>query len=88
MGLASQKSIGFIIDELITVSQKCFHAQDDIMDETLSTEARLAAAVRAQKMNAIRNALIREIDEFFGQGHMSPTTKTYYTYFKDDKKDV
>jgi hypothetical protein len=36
-------------------------------------------------MNALRNALIREIDEFFGQGELSPTTKTYYTYFKDKK---
>ncbi len=83
MGAYKEKSIGFIIDELMTVSQKCFNAQDDIMDESLSTEQRLDAAIKAQKMNALRNALIREIDEFFGQGHLSPTTKTYYTYFKD-----
>ncbi len=86
MGVAKEKSIGFIIDELITVSQKCFHAQDDIMDESLSTEKRLEAAVRAQKMNAMRNTLIREIDEFLGQGHLSPTTKTYHTYFENNKK--
>lgn len=85
MGTAKEKSIGFIIDELMTVSQKCFHAQDDIMNESLSEHDRLQAAVRAQKMNATRNALIREIDEFFGQGHLSPTTKTYYTYFQDKK---
>jgi hypothetical protein len=84
MGQFKEKSIGFILDELITVSQKCFHSQDDIMDESLSEHDRLEAAIRAQKMNAIRNGLIREIDEFFGQGHLSPTTKTYYTYF--DKK--
>lgn len=85
MGALKQKSIGFIIDELMTVSQKCFHAQDDIMNESLSEHERLEAAIRAQKMNALRNGLIREIDEFFGQGHLSPTTKTYYTYFKDNK---
>lgn len=85
MGTAKEKSIGFIIDELMTVSQKCFHAQDDIMDESLSVERRLEAAIKAQKMNAQRNLLIREIDEFFGQGHLSPTTKTYYTYFEDKK---
>jgi len=37
-------------------------------------------------MNARRNTLIRKIDELLGQGELSPTSKTYYTYF-ENKKD-
>ncbi len=79
-----EKTTAFLIDELITTSQKCWYAQEDIMDESLSEEKRLQGAIRAQKMNARRNELIRKIDETLGQGHLSPTAKTYYTYFKSE----
>ena len=76
------KSVGFLIDELITTDLKCWFAQEDIMNEKLSTEERLEAAIRAQNMNGRRNGLIRAIDAKLGEGHLSPTAKTYYTYNK------
>ena len=78
----SKKSIGYLIDVLITTDMKCWFAQEDIMDESLSTEKRLQAAIRAQEMNNRRNQLIAAIDSELGQGHLSPTSKSYHTYFE------
>lgn len=72
----TKKSTGTLIDELITVSSKCWHAQDDIMDMTLSAERRLAAAVTAQTANAQRTKLIRAIDERL-DGGSAQLAKTY-----------
>ena len=77
------KSIGFLIDELFTTNMKCWFAQEDIMNEELSESTRLKSAIRTQQMNARRNTLIRKIDELLGQGELSPTSKTYYTYFEN-----
>lgn len=85
MSDASQKSIGYIIDELITTDMKCWFAQEDIMNESLTTEQRLNAAIRAQQMNDRRNQLIKAIDVTLGQGHLSPTSKSYHTYFENKK---
>ena len=85
MGIET-KSLAFMIDQLITVSHRCWDAQNLIMDETLSEHDRLQAAIRAQVQNAIRSQLMKAIDiaannaEFTMGGE-----KTYYTYF--DKKD-
>lgn len=76
------KSTGFLIDELITTSMKCWWAQEDIMNQELSESERLQAAERAQNLNNRRNQLIRAIDETLGQEHLSPTTKSYHTYFE------
>lgn len=76
------KSVGFMIDELCTTSQKCWWAQESLLDKNLSEKDRLLAAERAQALNDRRNQLIRAIDESLGQGHLSPTTKTYHTYFE------
>ena len=81
----SKKSIGYLIDELITTDMKCWFAQEDIMDESLSTEKRLQAAIRAQEMNNRRNQLIAAIDSELGQGHLSPTSKSYHTYFENNE---
>ena len=78
----SKKSIGYLIDELITTDMKCWFAQEDIMNESLSTEKRLQSAIRAQEMNNRRNQLIAAIDSELGQGHLSPTSKSYHTYFE------
>lgn len=80
----SEKSVAFLIDELITTSMKCWHAQEVIMDESLTETQRLDGAIRAQQMNARRNALMRAIDERLGEGDRSVTEKTY-TYFEDKK---
>lgn len=85
MSTASEKSIGFLIDELITTDLKCWFAQEDIMDESLSEHDRLQAAIRAQHMNDRRNQLIRAIDEKLGEGNLSPTSKSYHTYFEKKK---
>ncbi len=79
-----EKSIAELIDSLCTVSQKCFKAQDDIMDKTLSDEKRLDAAIRAQKMNSLRTQLMIAINESLGHGS-TLTEKTYHTYLEKEK---
>lgn len=79
------KSIGEIIDALITASMRCWFAQEKIMDQSLSDKERLDAAIRAQQQNAIRSELIRAINTESGQETLTMgTQKTYYSYF--DKK--
>lgn len=70
------KSIGILIDELITTSMKCWDAQDDVNYHE-DPELVADAAKKAQEMNARRNQLIRAIDERLGEGNASPTAKTY-----------
>ena len=72
----STKSIGFLIDELITTSMKCWAAQEEICAGG-TNEKIAAAAVRAQDLNARRNSLIRAIDRRLGDGELSVTEKTY-----------
>lgn len=72
----SKKSVGFLIDELITTDIKCWFAQETIKNG--KTDAEIAQAGKlAQDLNARRNALIRAIDERFGEADISPTSKTY-----------
>ena len=77
------KTIGELIDSMITTDLRCWMAQEDIMNESLSTEVRLKAAIRAQEQNAKRSQLIAAINEMMGQEGFT-ATKTY-TYFKDEK---
>lgn len=79
----AEKSIGFLIDELITTDLKCWFAQEDITNKNLSESDRLKAAEKAQELNNRRNLLIRAIDERAKDENMSPTTKTYHTYFEN-----
>ncbi len=58
-----EKTMGELIDQLITTNIRCWFAQEDIMNMDLSDECRLKAAVLAQQSNARRTALIRAIDE-------------------------
>ena len=81
MGI-EMKSIGMIFDEFLTVSQKLYHVQEDLMDTTKSTEERLEIALKIQGLNSKRNQLIRAIDTFFGQADMSFTDKTYTKHYK------
>ena len=71
-----KKSIGILIDELITTNLKCWFAQEVVMNSDDETELATAAR-RAQLMNARRNVLIRAIDKRLGEGDISPTDKTY-----------
>lgn len=82
MGIES-KTLGFLIDELITTDIKCFMAQDALMDTTLTDEQRLQAAIKTQETNSRRNQLIRAIDEIVGQAGYSVTSKTYTKHYNE-----
>lgn len=72
-----QLSIGELIDRLITTSQKCWHAQDKIMDPNLSDEEIVKYAKLAQLTNVDRAKLVREIDNYFGQAREIDSIKSY-----------
>lgn len=70
-----QKSIGTLIDELCTTSQKLFQLQDKII---ASPDVDVPAMTRnLMSLNARRSALVRAIDERLGEGEISQTSKTY-----------
>lgn len=71
----SRKSIATLIDELATVSQKCWHSQELINDSD-ATKA-LKAARAAQEMNKRRCDLMRAIDERLDKEHVTVSEKTY-----------
>lgn len=81
MGIET-KTLGFLIDELITTDLKCWFAQEDLMNPALSDEEKLKAAIKTQETNSRRNQLIRAIDELTGHGNFSVTTKTYTKRFE------
>jgi hypothetical protein len=76
MGDITQKTVGTLIDELITTDLKCWFAQEDVMKETDPIKI-AAAAKKAQETNARRNALIRAIDERLGESGNTQLGKTY-----------
>jgi len=71
------KSVGILIDELITTDIKCWYAQEEVMKNSHRPVVQGAAAMKAQQLNARRNQLIRAIDESLGQADISPTDKSY-----------
>ena len=80
MSNIKEKTMGQLIDELITTSMRCWWAQEKIMDKSLSDKERLQAAVKAQQQNAKRTELIRAIDAHDNNTEFSNTTKTYHSY--------
>jgi len=72
----TEKSTGFLIDELITVSQKLWHLQDTMVEAPTDSE-RARAAEKVQILNVRRNALINAIDMRFGESANPSTIKTY-----------
>lgn len=81
MGIET-KTLGFLIDELITTDIKCFMAQDALMNTELTEQERLLAAIKTQETNARRNQLIKAIDTLMGQGANSVTDKTYAKHYE------
>ncbi len=71
----TRKSTATLIDELISTSMKCWHAQEAIMKEIDSDKVAKAAKM-AQITNARRNELIRAIDARLGETN-TPLEKTY-----------
>jgi len=72
----TRKSIAMMIDELSIVNIRCWYAQEKLMNESLSAEERLDAAILAQKSNAKRSALVSAIDQALS-GEVSNLGKTY-----------
>lgn len=73
-----------LFDEFCTNQIRCWFAQEDIYNKSLSDSERLAAAIRAQETNAKRTELIRILDKRLNSPGVTNTTKTYHTYL--DKK--
>jgi hypothetical protein len=69
------KTLGVLIDELMTTNMKMFKIQDEL--PLKSDETAGALAKKLQSMNKRRNELIAAIDRKFGDGKDSPTEKTY-----------
>lgn len=63
--------------ELYGMLRLCWDAQDKIMEGDVSSIETVRAARLAQTSNAERNALIRKLDEKFGDKERSPLEKTY-----------
>ncbi len=72
----SKKSLGALIDELITADIRCWFAQETVKNG--ETDEEVAEAGRsAQTFNTRRNDLIRAINERVGEADFSPSQKTY-----------
>lgn len=80
-----EKTAGQLIDELISTDLRCWFAQEDLMNESLTETQRLNSAIRAQQQNSKRTELIRAIDSIISGTEFSNVTKTYHTYIKEDK---
>ena len=80
MGIET-KTLGMIIDELITTDLKCFMQQEIIISEKDNDKVATASR-KAQELNGRRNLLIKAIDDLNGGSEFSHTSKTYV----EDKK--
>lgn len=71
------KTIGELVDQLITASLGCWHAQDKITDPVSTNEQIAQASLRAQKLNKRRCELVAAIDRRLGENFDPTTDKTY-----------
>jgi hypothetical protein len=81
------KTTAQLLDEFVTNQLRCWFAQEDIMNESLPTEKRLDAAIRAQQTNAKRTELIRILDKRLNSPGVTNTTKTYHTYLENSDEN-
>jgi len=72
----TQRTIAELIDQLITTNLRCWTAQDQVRTAP-TVEERAEAGAVAQTTNALRNQLIRAINERLGEADNSPLPKTY-----------
>jgi hypothetical protein len=73
----TKKSIGLLIDDLITTSQKMFWMQE-LHNDPDASEAELAKAFKdIQTLNARRNAVINHLDRVLDPEAFTPSIKTY-----------
>lgn len=80
----SEKTIGYLIDSLITIDMKCWWAQEDMLNPNLTDEQKARAGERTQGLNDRRNRLVRAIDDLLDFSDDTPTEKTYHTYFREE----
>lgn len=80
MGIET-KTLGILIDELITTDLKCWFAQENLMNTSLTETQRLEAAIKTQEFNNRRNQLIRAIDAKMGEAGATYTDKSYAKHF-------
>ena len=83
MGDIAVKTLGILIDELITADMKTWFSQEHLMDLTLTESERLEWAVKTQEYNSKRNQLIRAIDTRLGDLDTTYTDKTYTKNFEN-----
>jgi len=86
---AQWKTLHDLINALRAQSRLCWNAQEEIMgfneftfspylvNDLSKLERFCEAAVTAQKTNARRNKIIRQIDRFLGEADIMPLEKTY-----------
>lgn len=72
-----------LMDEFVTNQIRCWMSQEKLMDKSLSSEERLAWAIRAQEQNAKRTELIRTLDGRLNSPGYTNQSKTYHTYLED-----
>lgn len=71
-----QSEVAGLIHDLAIVSMATWQAQEVVMHE--QSDSKVADAGRqAQRLNAQRSRLIREIDRLLGEAGITITTKTY-----------
>lgn len=70
------KDFAQVVHDLCIVSLATWQAQEVVMSERDDMVV-AEAARQAQRMNARRTALIREIDRVLGESNITITTKTY-----------
>jgi hypothetical protein len=71
-----EKTVGQLIDELITTSMKLWVCQDTLVASEDEHEVYKTTKL-ALELNERRSSLIKAIDESFGFGHRSVTEKVY-----------
>jgi len=71
----TKRTIGELLDALATANIRSWCAQDEIMNEKNDTATVARYAKIAQKTNVKRTALIRAINEYFGDD--VPEEKSY-----------
>lgn len=73
-------TLSVLILKLKRVNQDCWDAQERVMlrEDTIEDTIEIAtAAKQAQKLNAQRNNIIREIDDLLGESQYSQLEKSY-----------
>lgn len=78
------KTVGELIDALITTDIKCFMAQEKQANPNLTDWERLANANLTMELNKKRCNLTRAIDQVLGFSSGTVTPKTYLEHLEEN----